>query len=120
MNRIPVIKIIYGSLKDFIGFFTSKPDSRFSQVVTVDMEMGGVPMRVIGFVTRSDFRDLPEAIGREGEVAVYIPMSFGIGGYTVVVPRSAVVPVQIPPHRAMGFVMTGGLVADKTGNGEER
>jgi len=113
MNRIPVVKTLYGSLKDFIGFFTAKHDSKFSQVVTVDLNFGGTPMRMIGFVTRSEFSDLPTGIGHEGEVAVYLPLSYQIGGYTVIVPRSAVRKIDISTHRAMGFVVTGGMFTEK-------
>lgn len=113
MNRIPLVKTLYGSLKDFIGFFAAGRDSQFNQVVTVDLEIGGTPMRLLGFVTRSDFNDLPDGIGSEGEIAVYIPMSYQIGGYTVIVPRSSVRQVDISTHRAMGFVVTGGMIAEK-------
>ncbi|MHC1699141.1 MAG: DUF502 domain-containing protein [Geobacteraceae bacterium] len=113
MNRIPLVKTLYGSLKDFIGFFTAKQDSTFSQVVAVDLNVGGTTMRMIGFVTRSDFSDLPTGIGYEGEVAVYLPMSYQIGGFTVIVPRSAVTEIDISTHRAMGFVVTGGVISDK-------
>jgi uncharacterized membrane protein len=113
MNHIPVVKTLYGSLKDFVGFFASKRESQFNQVVTIELEFGGTPMRMIGFVTRSDFRDLPAGIGSEGEVAVYLPLSYQIGGYTVIVPRALVKPVNISTHRAMGFVVTGGMTTDK-------
>jgi uncharacterized membrane protein len=113
MNRIPLVKTLYGSLKDFIGFFAAGRDSQFNQVVTVNLEIGGTPMRLLGFVTRSDFNDLPDGIGSEGEIAVYIPMSYQIGGYTVIVPRSSVRQVDISTHRAMGFVVTGGMIAEK-------
>jgi len=113
MNRIPLVKTLYGSLKDFIGFFTAKQDSKFSQVVTVDLDFGGTSMRMIGFVTRNDFSELPTGIGYEGEIAVYLPLSYQIGGYTVIVPRSAVRKVDISTHRAMGLVVTGGMVSEK-------
>lgn len=113
MNRIPLVKTLYGPLKDFVGFFTTQRDSQFNQVVAVELNSGGVPLRMIGFVTRADFSDLPQGIGSEGEVAVYFPMSYQIGGYTVVVPRSAVRPLDISTHRAMGFIVTGGMSADK-------
>jgi uncharacterized membrane protein len=115
MNRIPLVKTLYGSLKEFIGFFTAKRESQLNQVVTIELDVGGTPLRLIGFVTRSDFSDLPAGIGGDGEIAVYIPMSYQIGGYTVIVPRSAVKPVDISIHRAMGFVVTGGMTADKEG-----
>jgi uncharacterized membrane protein len=113
MNRIPLVKTLYGPLKDFIGFFTARKDSQFNQVVTVEFTCGATPLRMIGFVTRSDFSDLPEGIGSEGEVAVYLPMSYQIGGYTIIVPRSAVRALDISTHRAMGFIVTGGMTADK-------
>lgn len=112
-DHIPVIKTLYGSLKDFIGFFTNQRDSKFNQVVTIDLEFGGKPMRMIGFVTRTDFSNLPTGIGKEGEIAVYLPLSYQIGGYTVIVPRSCVTSVDISIHRAMGFVVTGGMTTDK-------
>ncbi|QOX78251.1 DUF502 domain-containing protein [Trichlorobacter lovleyi] len=112
-DQIPVIKTLYGSLKDFIGFFANQRDSQFSQVVSIELEFGGKPMRLIGFVTRSDFSTLPAGIAEEDEIAVYLPLSYQIGGYTVIVPRSAVKPINISTHRAMGFVVTGGMAADK-------
>lgn len=113
MNRIPLVKLLYGPLKDFIGFFATKRETQFNQVVTVELDFGGVPMRMLGFVTCTDFSNLPEGIGTSGEVAVYLPLSYQIGGYTVIVPRATVKPVDMSTHRAMGFVVTGGLTADK-------
>jgi len=113
MNRIPLVKTLYGSLKDFVGFFATKRETQFNQVVALDLEFGGLPMRMIGFVTRSDFHGLPQGIGSDGEVAVYLPLSYQIGGYTVIVPRSRITPIDMSTHRAMGFVVTGGLTTDK-------
>lgn len=113
MNHIPLVKTLYGSVKDFIGFFAQKREQQFNQVVTVELEIGGVPMRFLGFVTRTDFHDLPPGIGSEGEIAVYLPLSYQIGGYTIIIPRRAVRTVNISTHRAMGFAVTGGMFADK-------
>jgi uncharacterized membrane protein len=113
MNRIPLVKTLYGSLKDFVGFFATKRETQFNQVVALDLEFGGLPMRMVGFVTRSDFHGLPPGIGSDGEVAVYLPLSYQIGGYTVIVPRSRITPIDMSTHRAMGFVVTGGLTSDK-------
>lgn len=115
LNRIPLVKTLYGSTKDFIGFFAAAKDREFNQVVTVELEFGGTPMRLVGFVTRADFSDLPEGIGKEGDIAVYLPLSYQIGGYTMIVPRKAVTPINISTHRAMGFVLTGGISTEKGG-----
>jgi uncharacterized membrane protein len=113
MNRIPLIKTLYGSLKDFIGFFAAKRDTQFNQVVSVQLDFGGVPMRLIGFVTRNDFNGLPVGIGGTDEIAVYLPLSYQIGGYTIIVPRSAVKRINISTHRAMAFILTGGVTTEK-------
>ena len=67
VDHIPLVKTLYGSLKDFIGFFAKQRDSQFSQVVSMELEFGGKTLRMIGFVTRSDFSSLPAGIGDEGE-----------------------------------------------------
>lgn len=114
MNRIPLVKTLYGSVKDFIGFFAGKKEREFNQVVTVDLEVGGIPLRFLGFVTRTDFSDLPKEIGDDDRIAVYFPLSYQIGGYTVVLPRRFVKPVPISMQRAMGFAVTGGMSTEKS------
>jgi uncharacterized membrane protein len=63
----------------------------------------------MGFVTRREFGDMPAGVGREGEVAVYLPMSYQIGGYTVFLPREQAVPVLMSREEAMKFILTAGL-----------
>lgn len=43
------------------------------------------------------------------QVAVYLPLSYQIGGYTLLVPRSAVKPVDMSLEDAMRFTLTAGL-----------
>jgi len=84
---IPPVRSIYAALRDPLGLLARHSDKLPMQVVPV--EPPGAGMRLLGFVTRADFSDLPDGIGRDGEVAVYLPMSYMIGGYTVIVPRDA-------------------------------
>jgi uncharacterized membrane protein len=105
--EIPLIKTVYAALRDFFGMFASQSDRQGLQVVTV--KFPGSDMRLMGFVTRDEFSDLPPGIGGEGEVAVYLPMSYQVGGYTVFMPRSQISPVQMPREQAMRFVLTAGL-----------
>jgi uncharacterized membrane protein len=68
-------------------------------------------MRAMGFVTRSEFDDLPAGVGRKGEIAVYLPMSYQIGGYTLFLPREQAEPVEMSREAAMKFILTAGLKA---------
>lgn len=105
--KIPLIKVVYKALKDLFGLFSDSKDSEALQVVSV--QLPGTDMRLLGFVTRSDFSDLPPGVGAEGEVAVYLPMSYQVGGYTIMIPRGSIKPVQMSREEAMRFVLTAGL-----------
>jgi uncharacterized membrane protein len=84
------------------------------QVVMVTV--GQPSVRLLGFVTREDFSDCPEGMGGEDKVAVYLPMSYQIGGYTVNVPRSCVEPIDMSFQDAMRYALTAGMAAaEKTG-----
>jgi uncharacterized membrane protein len=107
--RLPLIKTIYAALRDFFGLFAGQDDQVALQVVTV--RLPGSDMRLMGFVTRDHFSDLPGGVASEGDVAVYLPMSYQIGGYTVFMPRSQITPVDMSREQAMRFVLTAGLRA---------
>lgn len=105
--EIPLVRSIYAALRDLLGLFARHGEELHMQVVSV--ELPGTSMRMLGFVTRTDFSDLPEGIGRDGEVAVYLPMSYMIGGYTVFLPRKLVTPVAMSREEAMKFVVIAGI-----------
>ena len=107
---IPLIKIVYQSLKDFFGLFSGDQTGELLQVVSV--QLPGSQMKLLGFITRSDFSDLPQGVADPDDVAVYLPMSYQVGGYTVMVPRSSVTPVAMARDEAMRFVLTAGLKSE--------
>jgi uncharacterized membrane protein len=112
--EIPLIKTIYAALRDFFGMFAGESDSESLQVVMVTLP--GSSLRLMGFVTRDEFSDLPEGIAEPGEVAVYLPMSYQIGGFTVFMPRTQLSPVQMSREQAMRFVLTAGLKSKPNGS----
>lgn len=83
-----MVKSVYGALRDFFSLFARRKGEKSLQVVAVDIP--GTGMRLLGFVTRTEFTDVPNGVGGEGDVAVYLPMSYQIGGYTVFLPRKRV------------------------------
>jgi uncharacterized membrane protein len=105
--KIPLIKVVYRALKDLFGLFSDEKSSEALQVVSV--QLPGTDMRLLGFLTRTDFSDMPKGVGNEDEVAVYLPMSYQVGGYTVMMPRNRVTPVPMSREEAMRFVLTAGL-----------
>jgi uncharacterized membrane protein len=110
MLTVPLVRSIYGAMKDLLGLFGAHKDPALQ---VVSLTMPGTGWRMLGFVTRSDFADLPAGVGTPQEVAVYLPMSYQVGGYTVIVPREALKPVDMSREDAMKFILTAGL---KTGD----
>jgi uncharacterized membrane protein len=110
--EIPLVRSVYTALRDLFGLIANGQDADALQVVSVALP--GTGMRALGFVSRSDFSDLPAGIGREGEVAVYLPMSYQIGGYTLYMPRAQAVAVDMSREDAMKFILTAGLKSART------
>jgi len=91
--------------RDFLGFFAEKKKREFSQVVMVGMPDS--EMKLFGLVSRSTFDDLPKGIGGEDTIAVYLPMSYQIGGYTVYLPRTR---LRSPPEGQVNGAPPGALL----------
>lgn len=115
MYRVPLIKSVYGMLRDFTDFLSQPQKQGLQQVVLV--RLGGTDLRVMGFVTRDDLTGLPPGMGEPGTIAVYMPMSYQIGGYTALVPRASVQVVDMPLEEAMRFTLTAGLSASAAPKG---
>lgn len=109
-ERAPFIKAIYSPIKDLISLFAGNNQDAMKKVVFVDFEKVG--FRSIGLVTREEFSDLPENSVAEDHIAVYIPMSYMLGGFTTIVPRSSVTPLDIPVEKAIKLAITGWIKAD--------
>jgi uncharacterized membrane protein len=113
LQRIPGIKSLYGSIRDLVGFFDSSKQKDFDKTVMV--AVGDENTRLMGLVTRESFDDLPEGIGDDRTVAVYLPMSYQLGGFTVMVPRDKIHPIDMKVDQAMQFVLTAGVSAEDKG-----
>ncbi|OQA34809.1 MAG: hypothetical protein BWY57_00207 [Betaproteobacteria bacterium ADurb.Bin341] len=103
--QLPVVKSIYAAFRDFMDYFSPGRKKDFEQVVTVTF--GDTGMRLIGFVTQADDQ-LPEDFQRD-YVMVYLPMSYMLGGYAVLVPRASVQPLNMSMEEAMRYVLTAGV-----------
>lgn len=110
LERTPFVKSIYNALNDFTSSFARRPSETASRVVNVKLADG---LSIVGFITDPD----PVALRAPGDpddrVAVYLPMSYQLGGYTILVPRDRLRPLALGVEDAMRRVLTAGL-------GEER
>ncbi len=104
LARIPLVKSVFGSIKDVVDAFGGKKQS-FSKVALV--RVPDMPIELLGFITSEDLALLGEA-GRD-KVAVYIPQSLQLGGFVAVVPRVNVTVLETPPQAALKFLVTAGM-----------
>ena len=104
LYRLPLIKSIYRAFRDFFDFF--KPNKEgLGQVVAVTIN----GMELVGFINQEDPQRLPPSFRDRDSVLVYLPMSYMVGGYTLLVPRSDLRPLQMTRDEAMRFVLTAGI-----------
>ena len=104
LYHLPLIKTIYRAFRDFFDFFSPKKE-QFGQVVAVTLN----GMELVGFITQENPQRLPESFRDRDSVLVYLPMSYMVGGYTVLVQRSELRPLKMSMEEAMRFVLTAGI-----------
>ncbi len=112
--HMPLIKSVYRAIRDFFDYFSPASKKEFEQVVSV--AIGNTGMQAIGFVTQATPENLPEGFREEDSILVYLPLSYMIGGYAVLVPRNTVRPLDMSMEEAMRFTLTAGV----TGSAKSR
>ncbi len=103
MNKIPLVKLIYATVKDLLGAFVGDK-KKFNKPVLVRMNKENSLFQ-IGFVTQSDLSEL----GLTDMVVVYFPHSYAFSGYHYFVPKENIKPLNISGPTAMKFIVSGGV-----------
>ena len=107
LNRIPVVRTVYGGVKSFAESVLSQSNS-FRKVVMIEYPRAGVWS--IGFLTSEDVPEVSERLG-EPHVAVYLSAALNAtAGYLVIVPRRQVVELDMSVDEAMKMIITCGVV----------
>lgn len=102
-ERIPLVKSLYGAIKDMMKVFNLSEANDMKSVVA--LEMNGAQM--IGFVTGEQ---TGQRLFKEKDlVGVYIPLSYQIGGITAYVSRDRLTELDIGVEEAMRIAITGGV-----------
>ena len=102
-RRMPVVKMIYSSIKDLVSAFVGER-KRFDKPVLVTL-FPGSSVQIMGFVTRESL----ENIGMKNSIAVYYPQSYNFAGNVIVVPKEQVTPLEIESGKVMAFIVSGGV-----------
>jgi uncharacterized membrane protein len=103
LDRTPILRLIYTSVKDLFSAFVGK-EKKFHRPVIVLVDEKNDLWRM-GFLTNDKF----EVMGLEGKVTVYFPLSYNISGILYIVPANRIKPLNISPAEAMKFILSGGV-----------
>src|ERR1700740_182144 len=107
LNRIPVVRTVYGGVKSLAESVLTQSNS-FRRVVMVEYPRAGAWS--IGFLTAEDVPEVSEKLG-EPHVAVYISVALNAtAGYLVILPRRQVVELEMSVDAAMRMIITCGVV----------
>lgn len=110
LGKFPLIGDLYNILKSFFEYITyTTKDEAADQVVLIQIQ----EYRFIGIITRSNFDDAPKGIVEKDMIAVYLPMSYLIGGYTIYVHKDKVTPINMTKKVALQWILTAGISAKK-------
>jgi uncharacterized membrane protein len=104
-TRLPLVKMIYTSIKDLINAFVGDKKS-FNKPVLVSI-VPGSNIQVIGFVTCESLANL----GMSEYVAVYLPQSYNFAGNLVIVPKDQTTTISAESGNVMAFIVSGGITA---------
>ncbi|MEI6694863.1 MAG: DUF502 domain-containing protein [Bacteroidota bacterium] len=115
MEKVPFIKIIYTSTKDFMSAFVGQK-KKFTEAVMVQMNKDAEIYK-LGFITQKDLTNIGI---KEGYIAVYLPHSYNFSGNLFIVPAGNVTPINAPSAEIMKFIVSGGITEiNKTIENEE-
>lgn len=103
VNSLPLVKIIYSSLKDLVSAFVGD-QKKFDQAVLVTLNTEA-QLQKLGFITQNDLSRL----GVVEKIAVYLPHSYNFSGDLYIVPVANVTPIQAEGSEIMKFIVSGGV-----------
>ena len=109
IDRLPVIRSVYGSVKQVTDFvFSEKRAVEYTQVVAVEYPRKGIWS--LGFVTGESMRELSQAAG-EPVLSLLMPTSpMPLTGFTISVKKSETVELDITVEQAFQFIISCGVV----------
>ena len=104
MRNIPLVKSVYGAIEDLMSYFTPSEEKDTSKVVKVNLP--GQAFELVGLLTQDQLDKIEGIAFSHDKVAVFIPMSYALGGYTIFVPRSSIVITDMKVEQAMKLALT--------------
>lgn len=107
LNKIPLIKVIYFSLKEITNTFSFYQKHQFLKVVLIEYPRKN--LYVVGYVTNTSI-DFCNKI-QEKLVPVFLPTTPNpTSGLIILVPESEIIPLSITIEESAKFIVSGGII----------
>lgn len=104
MEKTPLIKLVYTSMKDLMNAFVGKK-KQFKTPVLVKMG-DGLEIERMGFITKDNLSEMGISTDK---VAVYFPFSYGINGQVMIIPKKNISIIHASSSDVMKFIVSGGV-----------
>lgn len=109
LTEVPLIKAVYSPLRDLMNLF-SKGQKGLQSVVLVELSPG---VKLLGLVTREHFKDMPTLAKQlEQKVAVYFPLSYALGGLTLLIDKNKIQLLDLPVEKALSLGITAWVTTE--------
>jgi uncharacterized membrane protein len=108
VGRLPVVRAVYSSAKQVTNYVFSDRELDFTRVVAVEYPCRGIWS--LAFVTNEGMTDLQTITG-EPMLTILLPTSpVPVSGYTMLIPKSDVVDVEMTVEQAVEYIVSCGVV----------
>lgn len=107
MQRIPLVRSVYGGVKSFTESVLSSSSS-FHQVVAVEYPRLGIWS--IGFVTAPEVVEVSRRTGQQLSCVFVSTAPNPTSGFIILVPKSQMIPLEMSVDAAMKMIVTCGVV----------
>jgi len=106
MAKMPLVGSVYPVVRQLTDLLSGTDNNQNGSVVLVSLP-GGMG-QAIGIVTQSGASARTPWLPKDSDF-VYIPMSYGVGGFTLILPRAQLQPLDMKPGEALQMMMMGGM-----------
>lgn len=110
VTKLPIIASIYPVVRQLTDLLSGKNSNENGSVVLATIP--DTDTQVIGIVTRPADGQSPSWLQPDCEM-VFVPMSYQVGGFTLILPRSQLQTLNMKPGEALQMIIMGGIIQPK-------
>jgi uncharacterized membrane protein len=112
LNTVPLVRNVYGAVKQIATTIFSDRQNSFKEVVLVEFPTKG--SYAVGFVTAPARGEVKKGVG-EDTIGIFVPTTPNpTSGFLLYTPRSRVTPLSMSVEEAAKLIISFGLVSPET------